>query len=401
MHPSNAEPWASLRLGTPACTNGIYLNSAGASPTHSETHNAIVAHLALERELGGYHAAHASIEKIHSFYTHIAALINATPKEISFCENATRAWGMAFYALQLSQGDRVITHISEYSSNLMAMRHRAERDGIIIDFAPSLADGTIDCDGLEKLITPNTKLIAVSHIAMHLGLVNPAEKIGEIAEKHALTYMLDACQSIGQRVIDVAVIKCHILTATGRKFLRGPRGTGFLYVNARTLPTLQPITVDNLAASWQADGSFVLSQDHTRFESWERNVAAMLGLAKAAELAVALNLQTIQSRVCALANYAISKLSGCEGVRPYELNSENISGIITLKLQHANPFDLAEKLEQSGVRLSVVKRQQAYPYFHFIGLEQDGIIRLALHYYNTQADIDALIHKLEEINVKN
>lgn len=157
MHSSKQDNWLSLREDIPACTNSVYLNSAGASPTHSATHNAMVAHLQLERELGGYQAAIKAMPAIEAFYTNIGTLINAQPHEISYCENATRAWQMAFYALNLTKGDRIITHISEYSSNLIAMQHRAERDGIIIDMAPSLADGTIDTAGLEQLITPAPK----------------------------------------------------------------------------------------------------------------------------------------------------------------------------------------------------------------------------------------------------
>lgn len=409
MHSGKQDNWLSLREDIPACTNGVYLNSAGASPTHSATHNAMVAHLQLERELGGYQAAIKAMPAIEAFYTNIGTLINAQPHEISYCENATRAWQMAFYALNLTKGDRVITHISEYSSNLIAMQHRAERDGIIIDMAPSLTDGTIDTAGLEQLITPRTKVIAITHIAMHLGMVNPAETIGAIANRHNLIFMLDACQSLGQRVINVENIGCHILTATGRKFLRGPRGTGLLYVNASILPTLQPAFIDNLSATWQEDGSFCLSQSNTRFESWERNISGMLGLAKAVEILNQIGPHCVQARVSELASYAVTSFSSsrfttfesaCESTdkTSRETASDKLSGIITLKLEHTvNPFDIAQQLEQQGVRLSVIKRQQAFPYFRFRHVEQEGIIRIGLHYFNTHADIDFLNTQLQAI----
>lgn len=394
--------WNKLREDIPACANSTYLNNAGASPTHSQTHNTMVDYLALERSLGGYHAAIENEQALNAFYQHAATLLNTAPSEISFCENATRAWAMAFYAIPLQRGDRVITHISEYSSNLMAMQHRAQRDGITIDFAPSLADGTIDTEALESLITPNTKIIAITHVAMHLGRANPIERVGHIAQKYNLLYLLDACQSIGQRVLDVNAIGCHVLTATGRKYLRGPRGTGLLYVSHGILHQLSPVFVDNLSAQWQADGSFTLATDAKRFESWERNVAGMLGLSCTIKQTLTLGVSKIQNRITTLAEYFSYRLNDTPfqafEVPSSERDNSPVTGICTLNLSKNDGHDdhqkISKQLNQHSVLHSIVQQHQAYPYFEQRDMRDTGIVRLSFHAFNNESDIEAVIAAL-------
>ena len=221
---------AALRADTPACETLTHFNNAGASLMPRPVYEALTSHLALEQEIGGYEAQDAAKEAQADFYHAFADLLNAAPDEIAFAESATRAWDAIFYALPLEKGDRILVHSSTYSSNYLALLQLAKRKGLHIDFVPSDAHGQIDVNAMHDLMQDSTRLVLLTHCPSQSGLIQPAEAVGRFARTHGILYLLDACQSVGQMPIDVKAIGCHALTGTGRKFLRGPRGTGFLYV---------------------------------------------------------------------------------------------------------------------------------------------------------------------------
>lgn len=239
-----------VRAETPSCADVLHFNNAGSSLMPLPVFEAVSNALKLEYSVGGYEAERLLGDELRVFYDEFAGLLNAEPEEIAFVENATRAWDMAFYGLPLKAGDRVVTHASEYASNYLALLQQAKRRGIVIDLVPSDAHGQIDLTALEAAIRPETKLIALTHVPTQGGLVNPAVEVGSIARRHDITYLLDACQSVGQIDVDVKAIGCDILSGTGRKFLRGPRGTGFLYVRKAIAETIEPPFIDLLSATW-------------------------------------------------------------------------------------------------------------------------------------------------------
>ena len=385
---------ARLRDDTPACKTRVHFNNAGAALLPDPVYQAMTGHLALERDIGGYEAAARQSDALTGFYTGFARLLGAEPGEIAFVENATRAWDMAFYGAGLRAGDEVITHASEYASNYLAFLHLEHRLGIKIVCAPSDASGQIDVGALEALITPKTRLIAITHVPSQGGLVNPAEAVGAVARQHGVLYLLDACQSVGQIDVDVRKIGCDMLSGTGRKFLRGPRGTGFLYVSARVMDRIEPPFIDLHAATWTGPARYAWVADARRFETWESFVAGRIGLAAAVDYALALGMPAIEARVTALAARLRAGLSGLKGVQVQDLGLRR-SGIVTLTVQGQDADDLKARLAAEGINTSVSPNTYARLDFDARGLTK--ALRASVHYYNTEAEVDRFVARIDGV----
>ena len=374
-----------LRADTPACAELIHLNNAGASLMPNPVFDATLKHLELERQIGGYEAVATSQDALANLYTRFGELLRVKPDEIAFVENATRAWDMAFYALPLREGDRIITHEAEYASSYLAFLQLARRRGVEIDVAPSDASGQIDVEALPALLTPKTRVINLVHVPTQGGLINPAEEVGRFARDHGLTYVLDACQSVGQLDVDVTKIGCHILSGTGRKFLRGPRGTGFLYVSSKILETLDPPFIDMHAATWTGENSYALAQGSRRFENWESYVAGRVGLAAAVEYALDIGLTNIEERVIRLGRYLRKSLAEIDGITVADLGARQC-GIVTFETSVESPTELVKRLRQQRVNISATGQESAR-----IDMGRRNISELArasVHYFNTESEIE-------------
>jgi len=377
-----------LRAETPACKTMIHFNNAGSALQPRPVTEAIMAHLAREQEIGGYEAEAEAADALASFYTGFAGLLGADPSEIAYVENATRAWDMAFYGLPLVDGDRILTHGSEYASNYLALLQQAGRRGLHVDLVPSDGSGQIDVEALKKMIMPRTRLIALTHVPTQGGLVNPAEAVGRVAQTHGLLYMLDACQSVGQMPVNVEAIGCHILSGTGRKFLRGPRGTGFLYVANSILNTIEPPFIDLHAATWTGADSYELAEGAKRFENFESYVAGRVGLAKAVEYASDIGLKAIEERVTALADDLRTRLADTPGVSVHD-QGERRCGIVTFRVTDEPPSDTAARLAAAGINVSVSVRRYAQLDLGARGL--DAVTRASVHYYNTEDEVSRFV----------
>lgn len=342
-------------------------------------------HLSLEATIGGYEAKAQVEPQLHRTYEAIAELINADSDEIAIVENATRAWTMAFYAIQFQAGDRILTSVAEYASNMIAFLQVKQKVDISVEVVPNDAYGQVDVNVLRQMIDERVKLIAISHIPSQNGLIQPANAIGQIANQYGALFLLDACQSVGQLAIDVHQIGCHMLSATGRKYLRGPRGIGFLYVASNVMSQLEPPLLDLHSATWVSADSYQLKPTATRFENWEMNIAAKLGLGVAVEYALNLGIDEIQTRVQSLASTLRQQLADIPKVTVRDVGQHQ-SGIVTFTVDGHDANTIKSALHEHHINTSMTPRAYAINDFDARGIE--SVVRASVHYYNSEAEIE-------------
>jgi selenocysteine lyase/cysteine desulfurase len=391
-----AEPFdiARARRDTRACEGLIHFNNAGAALMPIPVADALHTYLQQEEQIGGYETAAAAQAQLDHFYTAAARLLGCSPNEIAFVENATRAWDMAFYSLRFAPGDRILTAIAEYGSNVIAYLHQAQRTGVELVFVPNDASGQIDTNALADMIDSRVKLIAISHIPTGGGLVNPAHEVGRIAQSAGVPFLLDACQSVGQLALDVDAIGCDMLSATGRKYLRGPRGTGLLYVRKAWITQLDPPLLDQHAATLISPTEYVIRPDAKRFENWEQFFAGKAALGVAIDYALSYGLEAIQARVYGLARQLRAELAAIDGV---ELTDEGVEqcGIVTFQTAHLAPPEIKARLREQRINVSTSRGSGSLVSFQQRGLSE--VVRASVHYYNTEAEIDTFVDMLRRL----
>ncbi len=373
-----------LRAETPGVANRIHLNNAGAGLMPAPVIAAIKDHIDLEAAIGGYEAEEREAARLEGVYDSITRLIGADRDEIALTENATVAWDLAFYALGFAPGDRILTARAEYAANYIAYLQVARRTGAVIEVIPDDAHGVLDPGALEAMIDARVKLISITWIPTNGGLLNPAAEVGRVARAHGIPYLLDACQAVGQLPIDVAALGCDMLAATGRKFLRGPRATGFLYVRRATLAGLEPPMLDLFGATWTGPETYSLRDDARRFETWENNYATRLGLGAAADYAMAIGLEAIQERAFSLADALRTALREVPGLTIHDLGRRPCA-IVSFAVAGIESEAIEARLRERGVNVSTSSR--ASTLLDATARCLPVVVRASPHYYNTEDEI--------------
>jgi len=376
---------ARAREETPGCANVIHFNNAGASLMPRPVLDTVLDHLRLESSIGAYEAAERAAPALERVYDSIAALLGARRDEIAVVENSTRAWDMAFYGLRFKPGDRILTSAAEYVSNYISFLQVARRTGAVIDVVPSEPSGQVSVEALERAIDSRAKLISLTYVPTNGGLVNPARAVGAVARRANVPYILDACQAVGQFPVDVAEIGCDILAATGRKFLRGPRAVGFLYVKREFLENIEPPFLDVHAATWVARDRYEMRHDARRFENYESNAATKLGLGKAVDYAMGWGLEVIRDRVRGLAASLRERLAGMPGVVVRDIGAEKCA-IVTFTAEGRDPE--AVKSALAGKRINVTVTEASMTRLDMEARGLTSMVRASVHYYNTEEEID-------------
>jgi cysteine desulfurase/selenocysteine lyase len=385
---------ARARRETPGCAHVRHLNNAGSALMPRPVLDATIAHLYLEAQIGGYEAADQNHAAVERFYGAAAELLGCEADEIAFIENATRAWDMAFYAIPFQPGDRILTARAEYASNVVAFLQVAQRTGAVVEVIPSDESGQVSVDALKGMIDERVKLIAVTHVPTNGGLVNPAAAIGKVARAAGVPYLLDACQSVGQMPINVDEIGCDILSTTGRKYLRGPRGTGLLYVRRNLCQQLEPPFIDLHAATWTAPDRFVVRDDARRFENWETNYAGKVGFAVAIDYARSWGLEAIWACVEPLAAQLRAGLRAIPGVTVTDVGAVQC-GIVTFVVDGVTANAVKEAL--AAQKINVTTSTVSSTRFDMEARGLTAIVRASVHYYNDEREIERLCEVVETV----
>ena len=382
---------ARARAETRGCERVIHLNNAGAALPPTPVMAAVLGHLRLEEQIGGYEAAAAAAPATSHTYQAVAALLGCGTDEIALVENATRAWDMAFYSMNFQPGDRILTARAEYVSNVLALLQVSRRTGATIEVVEDDRHGQFSVADLERRLDSDVKLVAMTHVPTGGGLINPAAEVGALTRAAGVPFLLDACQSVGQLSVKVEEIGCDMLSATGRKFLRGPRGTGFLYVRRELIEQLEPPFLDLHAANWTGPDQYEILPDARRFENWEGYVAGKIGLGVAVDYALSWGLDAIAERVQMLAESLRQRLRQQPGVTVHDLGRQR-GAIVTFTVAGVGCDVVRRALGAARVNVSVTAATSAQLDLPRRGLTE--VVRASVHYYNTEAELDRMVARL-------
>jgi len=390
---------AAERAATPGCATVAHLNNAGAALCSSSTLDTVIAHLRLEATMGGYEAAEAESDRIAAVAASAARLLGARPEEVALTGSDTEGWTKALWGLALGgglpAGRRILVDRQTYDSHYLGLLQVSQVTGSTIDVVPAVADGTIDLEALTtELAVGDVAMVSATHVGTHRGLVNPVEEVGDICRQAGALFFLDACQSVGQLPVDVVRIGCAVATGTGRKWLRGPRGSGLLYVRGDLVGSLRPPGIDGSSARWEDAGHYELEPGADRFMPFEYPVAVYLGLGTAIDHTLALGIDAICAQVNRIAEFLRAELASVDGASVHDGGTRR-SGIVTFTVEGVAPIDVKKAASAAGVNVSVTEAVAAR--LDMGGARPESIVRASPHYINTEEECARLVEVVADL----
>lgn len=386
------------RAETPGSLDGVFLDSAGSSLPPRRVVEAVVAHLRREAEVGGYRAAAERRAELEALYVSIGQLLGCAPDAVALTDSATRSWIQFVSSLRWQPGDRVLVCGVEYASNAIPFLQLARADGIRVEVVPSDATGRLDLSALEAMLDERVRLVSVVHVPANSGMVNPVREVVELAHRAGALVVLDACQSVGQLAVDVTDLGVDALSATGRKWLRGPRGTGLLYVAPRLLAELEPVAADLRGATWTGATTYELTAGATRFELWEHNVGARLGLGVAVEHLLELGVDHVEKAVSGRAAHLRDGLAALPGVAVHD-RGDDLCGIVSFTVDGLRPEQVRDELAARGMTVSVSVAGSTLLDMEARGLA--SVVRASPHYFVTEQQLDQAIEAVRALEPRS
>lgn len=398
----SAQEIDTFRRETVGCSYVNHLNNAGAGLMPNVVTASVLEHIKLEAEIGGYEAAALKAETIQHFYIQAALLINSKATNIAFTASATDSYTRALSSIPFKQNDIILTDNDDFISNQIQFLSCQKRFGISIVRINNLPTGGVDLDDLEeKLYRHQPRLLAITHIPTNSGLVQPVKKIGEIYSRYTKRYsektwyILDACQSVGQMKLDVEELKCDFLSITIRKFLRGPRGTGFLYISDKALAYgLEPLFIDMRGAEWVQKDEYKPKPSAMRFEDWEFAYSLVIGSGIAIEYCRKIGEDNIWEQVKLLSDYLRKQLSSVAKVSVLDRGPE-LGGLITFTVKDSQPTFIVDELLKR--KINIVPSYRNFAVIDFDEKQVEWALRASPHYYNTIEEIDNFVESVKEI----
>lgn len=383
-----------LRKDTPHCNDLTHFNNAGAALPSKFVNESILEFLEAESRIGGYEIVEERAKQIGEFYTEAAALIKASPDEIAITDSASTAFSKAIFSIPFKLGDKIITSELEYGNNFLNYLKLKKEKGIEIITIRGNEASPISIEELKNAIDSKVKLIAITHMPTSSGVIAPVKEIGKIAKENGILYLVDTCQSIGQFPVYVDELQCDFLNATSRKYLRGPRGLGFLYVRKRILASLDPFSFEMLGAEWKSQERYDLNYSSKMFETYEKPYAFLIGFSAAIKYANQLGIENIWQRISYLSNYLREQLGNVSGVKLYD-GSGLRSGIISFTKDGVDPFKMHKELQDKKINSSVL-----YQFTSLLEMQKKNLVngnRLSLHCYNTKTEINKVVSEIDKM----
>jgi len=383
-----------VRDDTPGLSARVHLDNCGSALMPRAVIEAQQRYFDLEIQYGGYVAQEQQSEGLARVYASLASLLGGKTTDYAITSSAVDAWTKTFYSILMQPGDNIVTAYTEYCANYVAFLQRAKRDGIEIRVARAGEDGTLDLAQLDELVDSRTKVIAVTQVPSSSGQVLPVEEIGKIAKAKDVLYLLDACQAVGQLPVNFEAIGCDMATGTSRKFLRGPRGIGFLYITEKARRSIDPVVLTNQAATWTGDNTYSMREDAGVFEAWERSCVNQMGFGAAIDYFLEQGVEKMTGQVRVLSDHLRAGLRDVPGVIP-TCQADARAGIITFNKHGFKPIEIKTALEKQGIAVQVAG------IFHTrLDLGARGIedaVRISPHYYNSTNELDRFLTALEAL----
>jgi selenocysteine lyase/cysteine desulfurase len=338
--------------------------------------------------------ADARESAIADAYREIASLIGATPRNIGIVANATAGFIQAMSSFDFARGDVIVTTRSDYTSHQIQFLALSQRLGVQVLHADDLPEGGVDPESVRALAAhPKCRLVHVSWVPTHSGLVQDVEAVGAVCEGLGVPYLVDACQAVGQIPIDVTSLRCDYLAVTARKFLRGPRGVGFLYASDRALARGDhPLFVDMRGARWIDASTYELADSAIRFEDGS---LPTLWCSVSPRRRYARATVPVAQRELGLAENLRSQLSSIDGVRVLDRGSVR-SAIVTAEIPGWHAPDLVSALRERRINSAATLRW--YGLLDLTPRNVTSAIRLSPHYYNTEDEISATVDAIRELS---
>lgn len=385
---------AKVLADTPGAAKRVFLNSAGSSLMPTPVLDEVIGHLRRETEIGGYEALDEREADLEAGYGVFAELLGCRPDQVAFTDSATRSWLAAFDAMPLTAGDRILVGEAEYGGNAIPLLMRAEAVGASVELVPSDADGTFSADALAEMLDERVRLVSVVQVPTNGGMVADVRRISDAAHGAGALVMLDACQAVGQLAVDAEALDVDILTGTGRKWLRAPRGTGFLVVRDRAKAVLRPTLADLHGGTWTGADSYRLRDDARVYELWESDSAARLGLIAAARYLLELGPAAVEEAVVRGAAHLRAGLAEIPGVTVHDQGARK-SGLVTFAVAGMAAAKVQEALAARDIAVSVSARSST-----LFDMERRGLgelVRASPHYFVAEAQLDVALGAVAEV----
>jgi cysteine desulfurase / selenocysteine lyase len=401
---TNAIDWARVRADFPLLTRQVhgkplvYFDSANTGQKPDSVIDA-VDDFYRRRNANVSRAVHAlgteATEAYEGARSKLAKFLNVRGDELVLCSGTTFALNLVAYSWalpQLKAGDAIVLTRMEHHANIVPWQLVAQRTGAVIKVAEIDERGELDLAQLYSLLTPEVKLLSLTHVSNVLGTVNPVREICREARKRGIVTVVDGSQAVPHRAVDIASIGCDFYAFTGHK-MSGPTGTGALWARREHLAAMPPfIGGGEMIKEVRFEGTVFNDAPH-KFEAGTPNIAGFVGLGAAVDYLSGLGMRNIEAREQELLAHFNEALSKVEGLRIFGQAREK-AAVVSFLVEGAHAHDLATLLDLEGVAIRS-GHHCAHPLMQHFGVP--ATCRASLAFYNTHEEIEAFVAALQKV----